>query len=254
MANQKCRIWNFIFKGYSKDDIIRASDFKYPTLLERKKARQNRPKISHFGFKYIEEFESVIFDKKSLNETNRQKNLYSWDILLNHKLTMLNNSYINAFSNFHRGIPVQNQKYTKQNRVNKLQFDFYSETYYHFLHSSREVILQILNIYYNINLKEHDMRIDGLKNSIPDDEIIAIIERYSLQIKKSLDIRHSFTHRYPKNLYDSRTKLERIDNGTRLSSASYKIMESSEIMEDINSSLWSFEKFVNDLKTRMKIS
>lgn len=152
---------------------LKTDDFKYPSLEERSIAREKFPNFSNSGFEYKNEIISILVENKTLSEANNANNLYWWDNCLQKKLAKLNNAYINIITNYYRGIPKNTTEFEKENYLNKIQFDFYLETLYYFLFSVRDIILQILNIYYNIGLEEYELSIfKKVKNGITDSKLV----------------------------------------------------------------------------------
>ncbi len=236
-----------------KKIILRADDFKYPSLEEKRIASKFFPKFSNFGFENDIEIISILERNKTISETNRANNLYWWDFCLQNKLAKLNNSYINTITNYNRCIPEKTSEYEKINYINRIQFDFYAETFYYFLFSARDIILQILNIYYNIGLEEYKVNSKMIMSKISESKIVTLIERFSNDLETASDIRNGFTHRFPINQPDYRTKLSDNNGNEMLSFGSGNTTMPKEIVSNINESLIVLADFIEQIKKEMNL-
>lgn len=233
---------------------LRTDDFKYPSLEERRIASENFPNFSNFGFEHKHEIISILEKNKTLSETNKAINLFWWDNCLQNKLARLNNAYINTITNFNRGIPETTSEFEKENHLNKIQFDFYVETLYYFLFSTKDIILQILNIYYNIGLKEYELSFfKKIKKGISDSKLVTLLEKFNSGLKPASDIRNRFTHRFPINQPDYRTNLSDNNGNEMLSFGSGNTTTPKEIISNIDESLIVLADFLEQLKKEMNL-
>ncbi|MCD4819108.1 MAG: hypothetical protein K8S23_10495 [Candidatus Cloacimonetes bacterium] len=232
---------------------IKANEFKYPSKEERCIAKVDFPNFSNFGFEYKSEFVSILKEGKTLFETNRSNNLYWWDICLQNKIGKLNNAYINAITNYNRSIPENTAEFEKNNYLNKIQFDFYTETLYYFLFSVRDIILQIINVYYKLKMNEYDVCLRKLKKKKLNGNIISLLVTLVNDLDSATKIRNAFTHRFPINQADYRTIFTKRDEKEILAAGTGKKLTPKEIMSNINKSLPVLSKFLEQLKKEMNI-
>lgn len=220
--------------------------FKYPTDNERTDALQSYPELSYFEFK----------STSSINlpaEFNKEIHLYYWDKCLQSKLEKLQSSYVYTKTHYERGIPENEENFTNTNYINRTQFDFYIEIFYYYFISTRDILFQIVNIYYDFGLPENGVSYKALKEKKRNEEIIALIDNFNENISDSSEIRHSITHRYPLNHDDGRTEFDdRSKDYSYLTFKTKKAISRSELIEDMNQSLTHLSEFVNQLKNNMK--
>lgn len=224
-----------------KTTVLRAEDFKYPSKGERKEAENSYPNLFNFGFEYKHSFESILNGDKSFYEIGKEASLYWWDICLLNKFGNLNIAYINTYVNHKRD-------WLENGEAPELQFKFYSETFYYFLFSARDIMFQILNIFYDLNIKEYDVSAKNLKKKLTDDCVLEMILKLETGLKEASEIRNSFTHRFPKNQKDYRMTHTKEEKSEVLSAGSGREMKPAEIVENINNSLLFMETWVNQLR------
>jgi hypothetical protein len=134
--------------------IIKAEDFKYPSKEERSEAEKNCPKLNSFGFKYECEIESIEVENKSIDEASKETNLYYWDICLKNRFFWVHQTYIYVLTNYNRGFLDDNSIYSDNESVNILLFNYYVEIFHYYYFSSRDIVAQILNLYFQIGTPE----------------------------------------------------------------------------------------------------
>lgn len=227
---------------------MESSDFRYPSFDERKKANIDYPKLMRFGFKDKNELESIIEHKMEFEDVNRDSYLFQWDICLQNKIGKLHESYVNLATNYNRTIPDFSDRTTKDDYINSLLFDYYTETYYYFYFSVRDIIGQILNILCVLGLEENNVRFNELPSKIFDIEIKNIVSSFCTSTKKTSDYRNTFTHRFPANYPDYRSKISDIEGYKAFSGGTGKYTKACEFLGNIKESLVILSKFIEDLQ------
>jgi hypothetical protein len=114
-------------------------------------------------------------------------------------------------------------------------------------------LLQIVNLYYNIGEKEEKVKInDKFINKIPEVSRAAIIEFNSTEsIKKAVELRNSFTHRYTPTGTDYRLVLK-MENGKKvLSGGGIKRESNQSFFENVNAILQNLSVLLNELKAKL---
>ena len=231
--------------------IIKAVDFKYPSRKERQLANQDYPKLLKFGFTGGD-MDSILNGNGSFEIYNKQNNLAGWDACFQVKLFDLYQAYINTLTHYNRGVPDgENLTLTQENVINKIQFDFYSETFYYFFFSVRDVLAQILNIYYDLGMVDTDVTIYKVKEKVQD--VKPLLELFVTATKEASGIRNSFTHRFPINQPDSRTNLKTENKKMVLEFRGGNSTTPETIIKNINASLLHLSTLLEGLKTKITL-
>lgn len=195
-----------------KDNLkVIAADFQYPTEEEWKESEKQFPSLTNFGFEFKSEIGLIFGQKTPLTEIPREVNLYWWDISMTNKIGKLKLAYINLNTHFQRYTKEYEKSATEVN-IHRLQFDFYLETYFYFLFSLGDIIFQIINLYFNLKIDQKDVNTFKLKDQLKIQKETSDLSELIKKFAKSIDpkdIRNSFTHRFPKNQKDYRTKYEK---------------------------------------------
>lgn len=233
--------------------IIKSEDFKYPSKTERTEAGVRFPSLKNFEFEYKNGIESILKNEKSYYETNKEVNLYWWDNCILNKLGKLNNAYVNTFANYNRDLIKNGDEPTKGKYIHRLQFDFYAETVYYFLFSARDIVFQILNIYYDLNIEEYNVSAKSIKQKMTNSSIREQLINLEKDFDTASKIRNSFTQKFPKNQKDYKMNYSKVGNSERLSAGSGNELKPQEIMGNIDESLRIFASFMNELKINMNI-
>lgn len=230
---------------------IKSEEFKYPSKKERAEAEIKFPTLKNFGFEYNNGIESILKNEKSFYETNKVVNLYWWDNCILNKIGKLNNAYVNTFANYNRDLIENGDEPIKGKYIHRLQFDFYAETVYYFLFSARDVVFQILNIYYDLEIKEYNVSAKSIKQKMTNSSISELLMNLEKDFETASKIRNSFTHKFPKNQKDYRMNYSKVGDSERLSAGSGNELKPQEIMENIDESLRNFASFLNELRLNM---
>jgi len=231
--------------------VVKSEDFQYPTKEERQLAEKNFPDLENFNCKYRSSLDLFIQNKKSTNEYN----LFFWNLNLKNKIGNLKQAYINVYVHYHKLSDKNGEDLNENDFLNIFQFNFYSEIFYYFLFSVRDVILQILNLYLDLGLKEKGVLMNTIMKKLTGREPeLSIIEKLEQDLAKSSEIRNSFAHRFPKNQSDDRIQHIQTAEIEGFNFTGEQEVKPSEIMENINDSLIIMKKFILELKERYKIN
>ena len=228
---------------------VKTTDFQYPTEEEWRESEKQFPNITNFGFEYKSEFH-LLFGQKTLpSEIPREANLYYWDISMNNKIGKLKLAYINLNTHFQRYTNVFEKSATEVN-IQKLQFDFYLETYFYFLFSLGDTIFQIINLYFNLKIDEKDVNTFKLRDKLKIQKETSDLSKLIIKFATSIDpkdLRNSFTHRFPKNQKDYRMIYD--ESAMILYAGTGKVIAPAELMIEVNKSIKKMDKFIIDLKS-----
>jgi hypothetical protein len=229
--------------------VIKANEYKYPSLDESKQVVKDYPKISRLGFKYKDELESLINNNLSLDEAMKHGNLYWWDNCLLNRLGALKKTYIYALTNYNRGFIDEYSKCSHNEFVNRILFDYYAEIFYYYFFSARDIIAQIIRLYFNIAIKEKQLRFDSkFIDKIPDINVKNSIKTFYTATKDASEFRNSFAHRFTPTLYDNRSYITEKDGKKSLNLGDGDLIESKRIVENIKNSVISLSIFIHELK------
>lgn len=229
--------------------LILPTDYLYPTKEERMLANLAYPNIEKFGFEEKHEFQLFFEDKKKNVEVKREVDLYNWDMCLLNKLGMLRDSYIFLFTSYQRGIT---NGFKGKGIINRKLFDYYTEIFYYFFFSTRDIIFQILNVYCDFILTESEVSIPTISSKIKNTEFEVIFDTFMKATIDASKFRNNFTHKFPLNHPDYRGTIIN-DNGME----SYgfgggKVTSYDTYMENINSSNTALAEFVDSLRIVFK--
>ncbi|WP_147273604.1 Cthe_2314 family HEPN domain-containing protein [Pedobacter chinensis] len=111
--------------------IIKAKDYKYPTTEELKWAYTVSPELSNFGFESKNPMISLISGKRSISEVHRDDQLQYWNNMLLNRNGGLLHTYHNAIVHYQRGVPDDFSNFEQNHYINRIQFDYYLEYFYH---------------------------------------------------------------------------------------------------------------------------
>jgi len=265
-----------------KSIIDTASRFTYPTKEELESANKLFTDIPIFEYEYISDREAIMSPDHKL--AHKKNHLYNWNFCLQNKLAKLRFAYTNSIVFYNRGIPTKNDKPDSDLHINQIQFNFYSETFYYFLFSVRDIILQIINVYFDLGFEENRVYQGRIIKRLRNQPVNKILIKYSKQLEDSEKIRQTFTHRFPVNEPDYRSSYREVtyepsrdilvkikqclpdksqvnnpNNGTShtvkefgVSAGFSKGKELNEIYDDMIKASAIMSKFIQDLKEVMK--
>ena len=190
--------------------IYKASDFTYPTKEELEFASKLIPNLHTFEYEYISDIEALTCSDSELKLIFKKNHLFCWNLYLRNKIGKFQFAYTNSITYYKRGIPSKDDNQDSKLYINLIQFYFYSETFYYFLISVRDIILQIINVYFDLGFKEDRVSHIEIIKSLADQPVAKILTKYSTQLKNHSDIRNSLTHRFPVNEPDYRSSYREV--------------------------------------------
>lgn len=228
--------------------ILRADDYKYPTLGERLEAHANYPTLTNFGFEKNNLIGAVLKGEISMQKAKKKGDLYYWDNCLLYKFGKLHTAYINLYTHYHRWVIGKKQETPQGNYINKHQFDFYTESFYYFLFSAREMILHILNVFFELQIDEGQVSIAKIKKKITDSFVGNMLAKLTTEFSAASKIRNSFTHRFPPNRKDFRMTHSVENNEEKLIASNGIDLPVVEIMGSIDQSLIFLSNWMDELR------
>ena len=229
--------------------IIAATDYRYPTKEELDWAHSVSPELSNFGFESKQPIISLMSGKRTIREVHRDDQLQYWNNMLLNRNGALLHTYNNIIVHYQRGIPDEVVEFKKAHYINRIQFDYYLEYFYYQFSTVSDTIGQLLNVYFGLGLQVEKLHFNQrFASTIQDKPIADMIIKFLNDTATARDYRNRLTHRTPINFPDSRSTIMS-DNG-RLSygSAKHNSIKSSEIRANLESTIHSLSKFLEELK------
>lgn len=231
--------------------ILKMQNYKYPTRKEWLDISSTFPEMGRFGFSFVKETTVLLGKEKSTREVHQLQNLYHWDFILSKKVWNLRQSYVNAIVNYERGIPQTEEEFKMETRViNLYQFDFYYETSLYYLISVRDIILQIVNIGFDIGIPEWKVSVKVFKDQAPVGRLREILERAFSGLNEVGDLRNSMAHRYSKTSNDHRSRIS--ENGRKYGHFRREAISHSERISMLNLGIEALHQFYNEVRDELK--
>lgn len=201
--------------------ILRMSSYSYPTKEEWSRFADEASIDNNLGFPWVSELKLLMNREKTITEVNQIQNLHEWDCLLNKKTWNLRQSFINAMVNFHRGVALTPEDYKSENKmINLLQYELYSEMTFYYLISTRDLILQIINLAWDLGLAENNktklhkkdpvVNLENIKRGLEADShmnVHKIVYDMDLEMNDANTIRNSMTHSFSMLDADGRSSI-----------------------------------------------
>lgn len=228
-----------------KTIILPADSFNYPTANERKEMKDNFLKIERLDIKYESAFFSIL-DDNPFELAIRKEDIYWWNNCLNNRIGKLSETLIYASTHFERlqkGVLVKDTE--------EILFDYYSEIFYYYYFSTRDVLAQLLNLIFDLGLNPNKIYFnENFINNISDNEIQEYLRTFLSNTRDSYDIRNAFNHRFTPNQKDNRASTNIIKTDDTISVFTPKERSNNEIYDEIKHLQRSLSKLMNDLSTK----
>jgi len=197
--------------------ILKAKDYLYPTKEEREVISNFIPMQHLFKFKQIDSVFDILFDDKmSAVEATKLENLYNWNICLSNRFGKLRESFTFAITNYNRGLNEITESSSSIEYLNVFLFEYYSEIFYYFFFSARDILCQIIKVYLELDQIAEDRVTLNKKflNLINHTEIKSALEVFNIKTKKAKDFRNAFVHKFTPTQNDYRVT-ETNENGNK---------------------------------------
>lgn len=230
---------------------LRTKDFNYPSISEKRFIGKSIPTIRNFGYtKPIESDISLLIKGAPIKQIHRNSQLYYWDNCLLNRLGKLRFAFINLAVSYKRGIPDRLTNLNERQAANSYLFNYHLEAYLFLYFSSVETINQILNIEYELKLKENAVSTRKVLNKIKDlnPTISEILEAFYIETKPLRDIRNDFTHKFSVNYPDHRSSVEATEKSQSFGSGTGKFIKPSQFISSCKDSL----KLLNNVLIQLR--
>lgn len=234
--------------------ILKAKWFKYPNKVERKNILADYPKITSFRFRYESAFISILSNHSNPENAVRKENLTWWNNCLKNRLGRLQETYIYLKTAEKRGFKEDYTENKKHNIVNRFQFDYHSEMFYYYFFSTRDIIAQIIRVFYNLDIDENKIYFnDQFISKIKESTLKDVLNEFYQLTKSANDYRNSLTHRFPENIEDNRVNINTIENVKRINFGSSKYLSCDAISQNMTYILGSLNELMLELKKTIKV-
>jgi len=220
-----------------KSIVLKSGDFKFPSEIERNEASKDYLFFKSFDFSYKSGFRSVLIDHLQPKEASRIENLFWWNMCLQNRFGFLYETYINLITNYNRGFKDDLTKCSDNEYVNKILFDYFSEIFYYYFFSIRDILGQILNLFFLIGKTErHFFTNKSFLDSLTQYDS-GLYKNFNISITEAKEIRDGFAHRFSPNQPDFRSNYNKILNKDSISLGGGHFISSEQIVENIRDSL-----------------
>ncbi len=233
--------------------ILKSRYYKYPSLQEIRELSDGIPTYGRLEFKATSIVPFALIEKHSLQEANKISALNNWGRVLSNKLFSLHETHLFLNTHYNRGFKENVSDNNQRELVDNILFRYFSETYYYFFFSTLDVMAHILNEYYDLNLLEKKVEFkDFLLRQVKNEDIRKKLLEFNSAIEGTREKRNSFTHRFPENEKDFRTKINIEKERTMLSCGIGNMTSNQEFIANITESSDLLKRLIDDLKLGLK--
>lgn len=164
--------------------------------------------------------------------------------------------------NFDRGIASTSLDYkTESKMINLLQYELYSEMTFYYLISTRDLILQIINLAWGLRLAENNdksnrgnplVTMNNLKKRLKEynyQNIYSIVIDMEAEMKEANRIRNSMVHFF--SMLDSDHRSSVSDDGSTYSAGTGRMVSFEEQVRIMRKSLNAMSNFMQSLRLEL---
>lgn len=229
----------------NKSNIVSSESFKYPSKKERREINSSKISIKRLNIKFYSSFVNLL-KQNDFQSTINKENTYWWNLCLNNRIGKLSETYVYLMTHYNRLEEQQEDLVSPE----KFLFDYYVEIFYYFYFSTRDVLGQLLNMYYNLNLPEHRIFLnENFINKIPNEDIRLAVSNFLDETKDSYNIRNTFNHRYTPSSLDNRTRMEFDESsGTTNFYFDKEEIKSEQFIQDIENLLYQLNILMESIQ------
>ncbi|MFV0191226.1 hypothetical protein OBK29_15055 [Empedobacter falsenii] len=174
-------------------------EYKYPNFKE---VEQFNFEVVNLPILELEYIHTIILMHNGIEfkDAKNKEDLFWWYQNLCERLLKLNQTHLYLFT--HRN------RYKTQNKKTELElFNYYSELFYYFFYSARDIIAQIINITEVINNNENQVQSnENFIAKIKDENLKDNFRTFFENTRESYKvIRNAFNHRFNPTIIDNRS-------------------------------------------------
>lgn len=185
---------------------LKSESFSYPTIEELKLYNKEIPKITRLNIEYKSALINFL-EKKNIYNAINEEDTYWWNLCLNNKFGKLSQTYLYLLTHYNRFKKFERNENEFKFTEGFLQ-DYYVEIFYYYFYSVRDIIGQLINVIYKLEIDETKISLNKfLINKLPDAGIKLIFEDFIKETYNSnKNFRNAFTHRFTPTQKDNRAK------------------------------------------------
>ncbi|MGV8878544.1 MAG: Cthe_2314 family HEPN domain-containing protein [Sphingobacteriaceae bacterium] len=236
-----------------KNKIILKSDtFQYPTKEERREIAKVTPKVNCFKIEYKSSTFEII-KHTNIDDAIRIEDIFWWNNCLENRIKSLAETFVYEMTHFRRH--QQNaSKSPERDYTNEILLEYYIEIFYYYFFSARDVMGQLLNLVFNLGIKERDVFFSGdFIKKIPSEHakrVLLIFFEDTFDSYKNR--RNSFNHRFTPIHQDNRAQksMRKVNNTISFYPAAKIDIE--EFIQDINALMSYLSKLMFELNDEIK--
>ncbi len=230
---------------------LKADSFHYPTLEERRKIKEYKPKIDRLTVEH-KPASLEILGGSDYNSAVRSEDIYWWCECLNNRLGKMDETFVYVLTHYFR-LKENTSGETTNNHTEKILLDYYIEIFYYYFFSTRDVLGQFLNIFYDLKVAEDKIFLNSdFIKKISSEKIKNALTVFLHNTKDSYQIRNSFNHRFTPTQQDLRAKTTITKADQRICFSSAKDVEIGVFITDIEILMKNLSYLMSELKEELK--
>lgn len=186
-----------------------------------------------------------VLGKISFDQVIRKEDIYWWNNCLNNRIGKLSETFVYVETHFERL-----QKNTLPQKTEEFLFEYYSEIFFYYFFSTRDILAQLLNLLFNLGFESNKIYFnDKFINRILDKDIQEDLRIFLRNTSESYNIRNAFNHRFTPNQKDNRASTNIIKKDNIINVYTPEEPDKSEIFNEIK----HLQKSLADLMSYLSI-
>lgn len=233
--------------------VLKSNSFTYPTQIENQEIDRQIPKIYRLNIEHKSAFMNYL-KSQNIHKAIKEEDIYWWNLCLNNRFGKLEQTYGYVVTHYKRlkeyEILNSENVYTEN-----FLFDYYTEIFYYYYFSSRDILGQLLNSLFEIEYDEskiyfNETFIKKISNEKIKEDSLEFLSLTSDSYKK---YRNAFNHRFTPNLIDNRAKMTTIikDSGNEINFGTAKEISKSEFYNDIHKLMEILSNYTESLSEQI---
>lgn len=229
--------------------ILKRENYHFPSVEEMKFFDEKTPNLKAFDFKPFSALISVLNKEVAMEEAKRLEDLNSWYVVFSNRLLKLRETYMYLSIYLERGFPDNPNKCDEEEIIDYANFNYYSEVFYYYFFSTRDVLAQILNVFYDIGLLEDERRFNKkIYKAISHAKVKIVLANFKAKTSSASENRNSLAHGFPINEPDYRSSLSIDRKNKTFLKGSGKMKSSVEIKNNIDFIWKELDALIIELK------
>lgn len=185
---------------------LTADSFRYPTQEERRRIREIIPEISQFNPAYKSAIIDIIINGYA-DSAIRNEDIYWWCNCVNNRIGKIEETFIYVKTHQYR-VDSNNITDSVITFTDRILLEYYIEIFYYYFFSFRDLLGQLLNIYFDLKIDEKGKFFNKeFMGKIKSDPIKTPLVDFLKMTHNSSNIRNSFVHRFTPTHRDLRSSV-----------------------------------------------